>query len=181
MRKLSCLSALSMASVLLFAPGCGTAYSWRPDVPAQMRTVSVPSFRNESDVQELGAVATRQVLREFQREGTFSIRASGDAAIEVQGVIKEASANAAAYDRRSGLRIASYEMVATVVVSVIDKRNGRVLVNNRPYRATATFAAGQDLGTAKRDASGRLAESLASQIVDDVTALDWRRQEGSEN
>ena len=142
-----------------------------------MRTVSVPSFRNESDVQELGAVMTRQVLREFQREGTFSIRAEGNSAVEVQGVVKEAGSPLSAYDRRSGLRIASYEMEATVLVSVIDKANGRVLVDNRPYKAKASFAAGQDISTARRDASGRLAEDLARQVVDDVTALDGRRLE----
>lgn len=168
---------LTALCIALFASGCGTKYSWKPTVPSEMRTVSVPTFRNESDVQELGAVMTRQVLREFQREGTFSIRAEGDSAIEVQGVVKEAGAPLAAYDRRSGLRIASYEMEATVVVSVIDKANGLVLVDNRPYKATTTFAAGQDISTAKRDASGRLADDLARQVVDDVTGLDWRRRE----
>lgn len=175
MRKSVQLPFLQALCIALLATGCGTSYSWRPGVPEQMRTVSVPSFRNESDVQELGAVVTRQVLREFQREGSFSIRAGGDSAIEVQGIVKEAGSPVAAYDRRSGLRVASYDMEATVVVSVIDKANGRVLVDNRPYRAVATFAAGQDISTARRDASGRLAEDLARQVVDDVTGLDWSR------
>ena len=52
-----------------------------------MRTVSVPTFRNETDVLELGAVATRQTLREFQREGTFRIASQDDAALEVQAVL----------------------------------------------------------------------------------------------
>ena len=180
MRKATLLSILPIVSAVVFAPGCGTTYSWRPSVPEDMRTVSVPSFRNESDVQELGAVVTRQVLREFQREGTFSIRSSGDAALEVQGIVKDAKSNASAYDRRSGLRIASYEMSATVVVSVIDKKAGRVLVDNKPYRATATFAAGQDLSTAQRDASGRLADDLARQVVDDVTGFKWQRDGNQE-
>ena len=180
MRKATFLSILPIVTAVIFASGCGTTYSWRPSVPDDMRTVSVPSFRNESNVQELGAVITRQVLREFQREGTFAIRGSGDAALEVQGIVKDAGANATAYDRRSGLRIASYEMSATVIVSVIDKKAGRVLVDNKPYRATATFAAGQDLSTAQRDASGRLAEDLARQVVDDVTSLKWQRGKGED-
>lgn len=177
MRKATLMSVLPIVSAVLFAPGCGTAYSWRPAVPEDMRTVSVSSFRNESDVQELGAKITGQVLREFQREGTFSIRSSGGAALEVQGVVKKAGAGVSAYDRRSGLRIASYEMSATLIVSVIDKKAGRVLVDNKPYTATATFAAGQDLDNAQRDASGRLADDLARQVVDDVTGLNWQRRE----
>lgn len=151
---------------------CGCAgYSWRPSVPSEMRTVSVPTFRNESNVTELGSVMARQVLREFQREGTFSIRSTDESALEIQGVVKSAGSGASGYNRRSGLRLGSYDFTATVEISVVDKRNGKVLVDNRAYTATTTFTAGQDISTAQRDASGRLAEDLARQVVDDVLAL----------
>ena len=45
-------------------------------------------------------------------------------------------------------------------------------MDNRIYSASAPFAAGQDVTTAQRDATGRLMEDLARQIVDDVLALD---------
>ena len=102
-----------MAAVLacLFS-GCLTDYTWTSNVPQKMRTVAVPTFRNQSDVTELGAAASKQLLREFQREGTFSIRRVGDAAIEVQGTIESCDARAESYDRRGGLRSASYRMGA---------------------------------------------------------------------
>ena len=153
--------------------GCGANYRWRPSVPSAMRTVAVPTFRNESDLQEVGAIAARQLLREFQREGTFKIRPTGDAALEIQGTVRAAASGSAAYDRRSGLRISGYELVGTFDVSVIDKRAGKVLIDNRTYTARAAFATGQDLTTAKRDASGRMAEDLARQVVDDVLNLKW--------
>ena len=153
--------------------GCGTDYCWRSSVPEDVRTVSVPTFRNESDVMELGAVATRQLLREFQREGTFKIRSTGDAALEVQGVVRSASSDIAAYDRRSGGRILARTLSADVAVSVVDKRNGRVLIDNRIYRPQVGYTSGQDVTTAQRDASGRLAEDLARQVVDDVLNLKW--------
>ena len=153
--------------------GCSSSYSWRSSVPEEVRTVSVPTFRNESNVSEFGAVATRQLLREFQREGTFRIRTTGDSAIEVQGVIKSVSPLLTAYDRRSGGRIAGYDVSATAEISVIDKRSRKVLVDNRRYVARATFTAGQDKTTAVRDASGRLADDLAQQVVDDILNLKW--------
>ena len=153
--------------------GCATDYSWRSSVPEEVRTVSVPTFRNESSVSELGAVATRQLLREFQREGTFRIRTAGDAAIEVQGVIKSVSSAVSAYNRRQGGRIAGYDVSATAEVSVIDKRGGKVLVDGRKYVAHAAFTAAQDKTTALRDASGRLADDLAQQVVDDLLNLKW--------
>ena len=162
------MSGLALAAFV----GC-SSYSWRPSVPESFRTASVPTFRNESDVTELGSVMTQQVLRELQREGTFKIREVGDAALEIQGVVKSAGAGARGYDRRAGLRLGAYEFSATVLVSVIDKRNGRVLVDNRAYRATTTFTANQDLLTAQRDASGRLSEDLARQVVDDLVVMDF--------
>lgn len=153
--------------------GCGTDYCWRSSVPKHMRTVSVPTFRNESEVVELGAVAARQLLREFQREGTFKIRTNGDAAIEIQGVIKSAVCGSNAYDRRSGMRVSSYDFTANVEVSVIDKRTRKVLIDNRIYEPHTVLTAGQDLTTARRDASGRLMDDLAQQVVDDVLKIKW--------
>ena len=153
--------------------GCSSSYSWRPSVPEEVRTVSVSTFRNESNVSEFGAIATRQILREFQREGTFKIRMTGDSAVEIQGVIKSVSPSLAAYNRRQGGRIAGYDVSATAEISVIDKRNRKVLVDNRKYVANATFTAGQDRTTAIRDASGRLADDLARQVVDDLLNLKW--------
>lgn len=171
------LASVALAGALC---GCGANYRWRPAVPAAMRTVAVPTFRNESEIQEIGAIAARQVLREFQREGTFGIRPTGEAALEIQGSVLAASSVSVAYDRRSGLRVSGYDLTGQFRVSVIDKRAGKVLVDGRAYSARASFAAGQDLSTAQRDASGRLAEDLARQVVDDVLNLKWENEDGNE-
>ena len=165
-------SCLALGGVVILS-GCGTDYCWRSAVPVEVRTVSVPTFRNESDVMELGALAARQLSREFQREGTFGIRSAGDAALEVQGVVKSARTDINAYDRRTGRRVNAYEFEAEAEVSVIDKRAGKVLIDNRRYRAQAEMTARQDLTTARRDASGRLMDDLARQVVDDVLRLKW--------
>jgi hypothetical protein len=166
------LAFAAVVSALALA-GCRTSYTWTSSVPADMRTVAVPTFRNESDVTELGAVATQQVLREFQREGTFRIARPDDAAVEVQGLVKMASASMSGGNLKTGMRIRDYRLVVEAEVSVVDHRNGRILVNNRKYKAEAVFASGVDYPTALRNASGRVSEDLARQIVDDVLALQW--------
>ena len=164
---------LVLGTCCLSTGGCATNYSWRSSVPADARTVTVPTFRNESNVSEVGALASRQLLREFQREGTFKIRSAGDAAIEIQGAVKSVSPKLTAVNRRAGGRVAAYDLSATAEISVIDKRRGKVLVDNRTYKANATFTAGQDQTTALRDASGRLMDDLARQVVDDILNLKW--------
>ncbi|MCR5413646.1 MAG: hypothetical protein K6F50_02820 [Kiritimatiellae bacterium] len=163
--------AVSLSAVLLLA-GCAS-YSWRPSVPAESRTVAVPVFRNATDVSALGSVVTSQVLREFQREGTYVIASPGDAALEVQGELVSSSSPSVAYERRTGARTREHRFRAKAVVSFIDKRSGKVLVDKRKYTAETTFLANDDILTGERDASGRIAEDIARQIVDDATSLAW--------
>ena len=162
-------------SLLLLASlcGCVTAYKWTSSVPEKMRTVAVPTFRNNSDVTELGSVVSRQVLREIQREGTFKIRRQDDAAVEVQGTITSASSGYGASDRRAGSRFGEYAFIVTANVSVIDRVNGRVLIDNRTYVGQTTYVIGQDKLTGERNASGRAAEDIAMQVVDDLTSMQW--------
>lgn len=160
------------ALALALACGC-RGYEWKPKVDREMRTVSVPTFRNESKVTGLGDVVTRQVLREIQREGTFRIAPRDDAAVEIQAVVTADEPRGVAYDRRTGLRDREYRLAASAKVSFIDRRTGRILADGRRYSAETTFLAHDDLSTGSRDASGRLGEDLARQIVDDLTAWNW--------
>lgn len=157
------------------AVGCGTGYSWRSSVPQEYRTVCVPTFRNESTVMEAGAVAARQVLRELQREGTFRVSPDGEAAIEIQGKIAYARAGNTAYDRRTLSRNAVYAMQLHADVSVVDKRRGTVLIDNRRYTGETTFTTGQDISNAERDAAGRAADDIAGKVVDDLLRMDYNK------
>lgn len=169
--KSSLSIVLSCAAALLV--GCASSYTWRSSVPAEMRTVSVPTFANDSDLMEIGALSTRQILREFQREGTFAIRPVGEAALEIQGSVQYVSAGTVSYNRRTWMRFNASMLTMSAVVSVIDKSSGTVLIDNKQYKAETTMTSGQDITSSERDASGRLADDLARQVVDDVLNLKW--------
>ena len=164
---------VTMLLSMALLSGCG-AYRWTSPVPSDMRTVAVPTFRNETDVVELGAVATRQTLREFQREGTFRIAPREDAALELQAVLKAAPSGLLGYKRFQSMRAYEFRYSLVADVSLVDRRNGKVLVDNRQYRAETTFFSDTDIVTTRRDAAGRLAEDLARQIVDDVVGYKWK-------
>ena len=151
------------------------AYTWRSRVPEGVRTIFVPTFRNESDVTELGAVAARQLLREIQREGTFKIGSSDESALEIQGVIKSVQAYQVAYNRSTDMRHHENQATMTTIISVIDKKAGKVLINNRQYESMTSFLSDDDTRARLREASGRLTEDLAMQIVDDLLLHDWEK------
>lgn len=169
-----------MAPALALLAGC-TAYTWTSPIPADKRTVAVPTFRNESSVTEMGSVLTRQILREFQREGTMKIAAVGDSAYEVQGVVTSSGSTSAAYETRRIVRDREFRLTVRAKVSVIDKTTGAVVVGDRVYQADTTYLTSSDRLTAERDASGRVAEELARQIVDDVVARNWGTDDVDEN
>ena len=173
--KKSAVCHLSSAILFLVAlAGCAN-YRWTSSVPEELRTVAVPVFENRTSSAELGPIITQYVLREFQREGTFSIRRSGDSALEVQGSIVKTSREAAAFDRGYGSRASEYRYIVTAEVSLINKDTGKVLLNNRRYVAETTFLTRGDLLTTQRDAAARIAQEFARQIVDDVTAFPYEK------
>jgi len=176
MRKRALVFA-GLAVLACLAGGCGANYRWRSSVPTRLRSVHVPTFRNETTVMEAGAVSSRQLLREFQREGTFAIALADDAALEVQGVVKSIASGTAAYDRRTRLRLSSYSATMIVEVSVIDKTMGKVVINNRQYRGFTSFSLYGDTTTAKRDAVGRAADEISQRIVDDIYNMKWDEEQ----
>ena len=170
---MSVVCRLSSAVFFLAAfAGC-SSYRWTSSVPEELRTVAVPVFENRTSSAELGPIVTQYVLREFQREGTFSLRRSGNSALEVQGVIVKASRDPAAFNRGYGSRASEYRYTVTAEVSLINKDTGKVLLNNRRYVAETTFLTRGDLLTTQRDAAARIAQEFARQIVDDVTGFPY--------
>lgn len=151
-------------------------YRWSSRVPDEIRTVAVPVFQNRTDAAELGPIVTQYALREFQREGTFSIRRSGDSSIEVQGVLVKAERRPLSFARGYGMRASEYRYFVTAEVSLVDKDRGKVLQEGRKYVAETTFMVQGDLLTGQRDAAARIAADLARQIVDDVVSYPYNRR-----
>lgn len=174
MNRATMIFALALAALT----GC-SSYTWKSSVPAGMRSVSVPTFRNETAVTGFGSVAARQVLREIQREGTFAVSSGENAAIEIQGVLKSASSSTMSYRRQAYSRGHNYNFDVVAEVSFIDVRSGKILVNNRRYKADTSYFIDDDKVTGQRDASGRAADDLARQIVDDLVSMEFNNPEES--
>ncbi len=175
LKPLVCLLPL----VLLGA--CATDYRWTSRVPEELRTVAVPVLENRTMSAELGPICATYALREFQREGTFKIRRAGDAALEVQGAIVDARWSGATFSRSDGLLARECRYCVTAEISLVDKKNGRVLQDRRKYTAETTFSAAGDFLTGRRNAAPRIAQDLARQIVDDVCSYPYNRAEAKKD
>ncbi len=171
MKLRACLLLIPM----LILCGCAN-YRWTSRVPEEIRTVAVPVFENRTQAAELGPIVTQYTLREFQREGTFSIRRAGASSIEVQGAIVKAERSPISYARGYGMRAGEYRYYVTAEVSIVDKDGGKVLQDGRKYVAETTFMVQNDLLTGQRNAAQRIAAELARQIVDDVVSYPYNKK-----
>lgn len=152
--------------------GCA-GYTWGTSVPEEYRTVSVPVFENLTEVSELGPIVTQYTLREFQREGTFRVARSADAAVEVQGALRTMDREGVSYDRGRGMRATEYRYVIVADVSFVDKRNGKVLLEKKGILGETTFLTHNDLLTGQKNAAARIAQDIARQIVNEATAIPF--------
>ena len=174
------LQTFMVAAIVAAGLGGCASYTWTSSVPEEYRTIAVPTFENRTNAAELGPIATQYTRRELQREGTFKLKRTGDAAIEVQGVIVTAERRALTFDRALGTRASSYRYLVVAEISVIDKKTGKVLLDNRKYTAETSFLTQNDLLTGQRNAAARIGQDLGRQIVDDLTAWSFGRNKPSE-
>lgn len=167
----SMLFPVIIAGSVLFT-GCA-GYKWGVSVPEGYRKVAVPVFENMTEASELGPIVTQYTLREFQREGSFRIVRSGDAAIEVQGVLSQMTRGGVDYDRGRGMRATEYRYEVSADVSFVDKKNGKVLRELKGIRGETTFLTHDDLLTGQNNAAHRIAADIARQIVNAALALPF--------
>jgi hypothetical protein len=173
------LLRLASTAIIIAASGC-SSYRWTSRVPEELRSVAVPTFENRTEASELGPIVTQYTLREFQKEGTFKIKRTGDSAIEIQGVIVKANRGGIVYNRSYGMRAKEYRYTVTAEVSIINKDSGKVLQEARKYYAETTFITHDDFLTAQRNAAQRIASELARQIVDDTVSYPYNRPASEE-
>lgn len=173
------LQAAAGAAMLVASLGGCASYTWKNSVPEEYRTISVPVFENRTKAAELGPIVTQYTRRELQREGTFKLKRTGDAAIELQGSITTMRRGALTYDRSLGTRANSYRYLVTAEISIIDKKTGKVLLDNRKYTAETSFLTHNDLLTGQRNAAARIGQDIGRQIVDDITAWSFGKKKPS--
>ena len=173
MTRIAFLS-VSLGAAAAFVTGCAI-YTWGTSVPEEYRTVSVPVFENLTEVAEMGPAVTQCTLREFQREGTFKVVRQGDAAIEVQGVVRKMVRGGVAYDRGHGMRATEYRYMVVADVTFVDKLNGKVLLERRGLMGEPTFLTQNDLLTGQKNATARIAQDIARQVVNEARAIPLKR------
>jgi uncharacterized lipoprotein YmbA len=180
-RRASRHSAMTLLGVVglgcLAGPlgGCSTdparGYSFNSTHDAQVRTISVPIFANETYSSGLEVRLTEAVIKEIQRATPWRVVGSANAATTLSGSIDEVDMRRLTGRRKTGL-IQEQAFRVTVSFDWIDNRSGETTVSRRNFQAISTFVPHRGVGESIETAESSAIRELARDIVAELRA-DW--------
>ena len=150
MSRLRAIRALLSAALLLAAAAGGCGYSLRGNLPAHLKTVSVPVFRNRTTEAGAESTITSAVVNAFTSSGRLKVVSLDDADSVLDGEITGYQVQSLTYDSRLNLR--SYRLTVTMNVSFRDLRRTEMLWQQDGLVEDVSFdVAGQVSDTISRE------------------------------
>jgi outer membrane lipopolysaccharide assembly protein LptE/RlpB len=165
------LSGISMF-LTLSALGCGYHTAGHAtQIPGSVKTIAVPSFKNETLTYRIEQMLTASVVREFTTRTRYRIVSdpSDNADATLVGTVLSTTASPLTYDTATG-RAASVLVVVSMKVSLTD-RYGKVLYQNPAYLFREQYEVSQDLSSFFEEDSPafrRLSQDFARTLVSNV-------------
>ena len=168
---------LSSAALLLLATvGCGyhtAAHSVK--LPADVKTIAIPAFKNETNTYRIDQMLTASVVREFTTRTHYHILNDSTEAADatLRCTVLSTSASPLTYNSATG-QAASVLIVVSMRASLTDDRKGKILYQNPSYVFREQYEVSQDLSSffeedspALRRLSQDFARTLVSNILED--------------
>lgn len=169
----------SRLSAILFVPlffallsGCGYhTLNSAAHLPSTVRTLAIPSFKNNTQSYHTQAVFTQAVIREFNSRTSLRIVSADDpdADATLRGTILTFTINPLTYDNTTG-QSSTYLVTITTRLELVDRR-GKVIWQNPSYLFRQQYEQIQDLASFIQEdsaATRRLAQEFASAAVADI-------------
>jgi outer membrane lipopolysaccharide assembly protein LptE/RlpB len=152
--------------------GCGYHTAGHAvQLPENVKTISVPAFKNETTTYRIEQMLTSSVVREFTTRTRYRILndVSEDADATLRGTVLSTTASPLTYDSNTG-RAASVLVVVSVRVTLTD-RSGKVLYQNPAYVFREQYELSQDLASFFEEDSPafrRLSQDFARTLVSNI-------------
>jgi len=162
--------ALSTAFLFL-CTGCA-GYHMGARVPKKMdgiKTIAVPTFRNETLVPRVESLAASTLVKQFQEDGTFGVCSSEDADAIIVGKIEKFNRLGARSVRSDVVKQQEYYLTVNIFYTVTRRSTGEMIDSGVVIGTTRFFVSGNDVNQDERQAIPLAIESAAAHIVSRVT------------
>jgi len=163
---------LLLLPALLAAASCGYHTAGHSvQLPDNVRTIAVPSFKNETNTYHIEQMLTASVVREFTTRTHYHLLNDASAAADatLRGTVLSTSSSPLTYNTATG-QAASVLIVVSMKVSLTD-RQGEVLYQNPSYLFREQYEVSQDLNSFFEEDSPafrRLSQDFARTLVSNI-------------
>ena len=165
------LPALSFVLSLVLS-GCGYhTVNSAVHLPSTVRTLAIPSFKNNTQSYQTQAVFTQAIIREFTSRTSYRIVSGEDPGADatLRGTILSFQIVPLTYDNTTG-QTSSYLVTIVTKLELVD-RQGKVIWQNPSYLFRQQYEQNQDLASFIQEdsaATRRLAREFAAAAVGDI-------------
>jgi outer membrane lipopolysaccharide assembly protein LptE/RlpB len=161
-----------VTALAISSAGCGYSTAGKAThIPANVQTIFIPAFVNQTHTYKIEQIVTAQVVREFVSRTKFKIvsdsQAESDATLK--GTVVSTSVVPLTYDSQSG-RASSAMVTVSMKISLVDK-TGKTLFDNPNYTFREQYQVSRDIASfldEESPALQRLSRDLARTLVADV-------------
>ena len=159
-----------LPAACLFFSGCAGYHlgSAKPDYLKNVKTVSVPMFRNNTLVPRLENTFTTSVIQQLQQDGTFQVAAVGDGDATLMCTIDRVERAPARSVTGNVLLTSEFELNVNVRYQLLEKGTGRIIDSGRATGETSFFV-GNDVQQDERQAIPIAAQQAAVRLVSELT------------
>ena len=142
----------------------------KPTRMAAVRTIAVPSFKNETLLPRVEVLLANALIKQLQQDGTYKIARDNDADAIVQGHLERIIRRPSRSVRGNVLLTREFTLTLHCRYDVTDRRTGALLVRRTATGSTSFFVSSADAISAdvtqdERQAIPLAAEKLAQDIV----------------
>ncbi|HEV3316890.1 MAG TPA: LptE family protein [Candidatus Angelobacter sp.] len=164
--------ACCLLGFVFLLTGCGYHTAGRASrLPASIRTIAIPGFKNQTQTYRIEQLLTGEVVREFISRTKFQVvnNVSDTSDATLTGTVVSALASPLTYDANTG-RASSAVVTVTMRVSLTD-RSGRVLFENPNYTFREQYQVAREIASffdEQTPALQRMSRDFARTLVSDI-------------
>jgi outer membrane lipopolysaccharide assembly protein LptE/RlpB len=160
--------ALFLTSALFLA-GCGYKLGEiRPTPMRSVRTLAVPTFKNNTYEPRVEVLLADTVIKQFQQDGTYAIMSDNTADAILSCTLTKIERRSLRSVQNNVLATSEFEIVLEVTYQVTERVTGIILMEGR-VRGDASFFADNDLQTTERQAIPVAARDVATELTTRLT------------
>lgn len=173
MNIISLSTMLFLLCGALSLTGCA-GYTRGSNLPAELRTVNVAAFENETLYPMAGAMVTQHLMRAMSEDGTFTFTDLESAPLRIHGKVSGLNTRPVRYDRNNLILPNEYKATLVATIYVYNMQTGEMLLNGQNVSAEEYFFSRNDYSSGIQDALPALSAKLAQNILEHLHTLGER-------